>query len=953
MIERPSIEQLLSASAAWRITWLRESPSAMETASALLDEAKSMVFDSAASVDEFSAAMADAARQAGLPGLESHAWSIRAYALAWSNRFPEALVSVQEATRAAEHSGDPAALGTALLAAVQPLTRIGDLPKALDAATRARAIFESIGDERRAARAMVNAGVVHRSLNDPESALAAFDAAVGCFADQPMVRAQIESNRGEALYALSRFTEAERALLEALSLFESVGVGHAQAAAVVRGNLADLLNREGRLDEAARAYELAIRSIDPSRAPGDQARLRAERAEILIDIGLVDEARLELEAVCPVLKEHELRAEWARGMTALGRAHLTMKAFSNAQAVLEAAIAEHRTLQNPANAARATIVLARVLTNEGKSALAEQSLRAAIAELADRPLELAWLKLSLGQLLLDLRRPEHAEPWLSEAVDAARSLGLRPLLLEALHARGRKRFELKRIVEARRDFDEALAIAHGLRGRLPGERFRVAFADRGRELHQDAMACWIDGSTNLERQRVFEIVERSRNRTLADVIAGAQVLSVGSSPHAEAHALLTEAGRLGQELNAIYSRLSEPMRSDVGETFRERYVKAAASAEQRLGLIESRLASTQEFRGILDSLPTPAEVASHLEPSSAFLEFTRVHNRLIAVVITADGEIHIRNLGEVASVVDAASLVNLELGRSLARGVLPPNSPGSHSLLQGVQRSLTRLYDALIRPIESIIEGRSSLVIAPCAEVQHVPFEALFNGSSYLLERFAIAYAPSASVHCGLLARRAMHEHRAPTGRPLVVGAWDDHAPAIEREVQAIAEALPGARLLAGAQATRAALTEHAPGADLLHIACHSIAPDAGAFSGRLRLADGWMDTREVAALRLRASLVVLSSCESGRGTVVGAEEMYGLVRAFLIAGARSVLAVRWRLNDRLAASQIVQIWTHAVGMQDRNGMSAALRAMQLEWIRNGWHPAAWATYFLLGSPSS
>jgi tetratricopeptide (TPR) repeat protein len=967
MIEPVSIQAVLSASHASRVTWLSEGEHAREAAARLLDEAKALVFDRALEVDSLAAVVAQAAREARCAATEARACSTRAYALAWLNRFPEALASVQEAVRAAERSRDPVALATASLAAVQPLTRMGELAQALEAATRARSIFESCGDAPRAARAMVNAGVVHRTLDDPESALREFDAARPHFDGQPGILAQVESNRGEALYALSRFKEAESVLTHALRLFESVG--HAQATAVVRGNLADLLNREGRLDEAAKSYELVIRAIDPARAPGDQARLRAERAEILIDIGLVDQACLELQSACAILIEHGLRPEWSRGLTALGRAQLALGRPDEAKGSLEAAVAELRALRNPAGVAKATVLLARVFAQQGESSRAVDLLRAAMVYTADRPLELAWVKLSLSQLLLELGRAKEAEPTLSEAVVTARTLGLRPLLLESLHARGRKRALLGRLDDARCDLDEALEIAHSLRGRLPGERFRVAFADRRQQLHEDAASAWLGDASPHSHARVFQVIELSRHRALADLLSSGVAVDPAEPsvvPGDTASELIDEAQHLGRELNAIYSRLSEPIQSPSDDRSRERWRASAQAAEARLSILESRITSTQRFRGLLDDAIGASETASVLGSSSAFVQYARVHGHLVACIVRSDTKVIARDLGDASLVVDAASAAQLQMGRALARGLLPPGEPESAALLREANRALEKLHDLLLRPLAANLAGCDRLIISPCAEVQHVAFEALHDGTSYLVERSRVAYAPSASVYCSLLARESVGSLARAKRHPLVVGAWDALAPAIESEVRAIAAHLPGARLLAGVHATREAFSVMAPEADLVHIACHSVAPDSGALSGRLRLTDGWLDSRTIGSLRLNAPLVVLSSCESGRGVVVGAEEMYGLVRAFLVAGARSVLATRWRLQDQLAARQLTQLWNdvsanltraaeqHEPGSLGRGlGVSKSLHSMVRSWISDGWHPAAWASYFLIGSPES
>src|SRR5690606_31414916 len=152
----------------------------------------------------------------------------------------------------------------------------------------ARRIFIELGERAYAGKADANLGVTRRMMDDPRGALAHFERARRALGDDPLAVAQVESNRAEALLDLNEFSAAEEAFAAALAAFEQAGV--ARAAAIVEGNLADLMARQGRFHQALAYFERARRRLGQTDAPGDVARLEAERAETLAAAGLHQEA---------------------------------------------------------------------------------------------------------------------------------------------------------------------------------------------------------------------------------------------------------------------------------------------------------------------------------------------------------------------------------------------------------------------------------------------------------------------------------------------------------------------------------------------------------------------------------------------------------------------------------------------------------------------------------------
>jgi CHAT domain-containing protein len=104
----------------------------------------------------------------------------------------------------------------------------------------------------------------------------------------------------------------------------------------------------------------------------------------------------------------------------------------------------------------------------------------------------------------------------------------------------------------------------------------------------------------------------------------------------------------------------------------------------------------------------------------------------------------------------------------------------------------------------------------------------------------------------------------------------------------------------------------------------------------------------DLAALRIDADLVVLSSCTSAGGTLTGGEGLQGLGSALLEAGTRALVATTWRINDREVVPLVDAFYA---GLAQQQPVMEALRAAKLQALRNGALPRIWAGFTALGDP--
>jgi CHAT domain-containing protein len=172
-------------------------------------------------------------------------------------------------------------------------------------------------------------------------------------------------------------------------------------------------------------------------------------------------------------------------------------------------------------------------------------------------------------------------------------------------------------------------------------------------------------------------------------------------------------------------------------------------------------------------------------------------------------------------------------------------------------------------------------------------------------------------------------------------------------EVAHVQRALPGTTIRAGDRALESMFKREAVTYDVLHFATHAVVDEwSGARAALVLTAgegdDGLLDSGEIAGLHLNASLVVLSACRTVGGEVLAGEGVRGLTTAFLQAGARTVVATSWRVNDR-AVVPLVSEFYDALARGAPAG--AALRQARLAAMRRGAPASTWSAFTIVGDP--
>lgn len=272
------------------------------------------------------------------------------------------------------------------------------------------------------------------------------------------------------------------------------------------------------------------------------------------------------------------------------------------------------------------------------------------------------------------------------------------------------------------------------------------------------------------------------------------------------------------------------------------------------------------------------------------------------------------------------------------------------SQVEGVMSLHRSLYDLLLaQPLRSAPQKK--LLIVPHGPLHYLSFAALHDGNGYLIDRFALRTLPIATV------LRYLAERRTAAGAGmLLLGNPDLHnpdhdLPNAQLEVEALARGEPSASLLVRGAASETAFVAAAGRYRWVHVASHGIFDQQQPLDSALMLAadatnDGKLTAAELYRLRLNADLVTLSACETGVGRSLSGDEIVGLTRGFLYAGASNIVASLWNVDDFATSLLMQQFYAQLRKGQDKR---EALRRAQIETRKKFPHPFFWAPFFLVG----
>ena len=273
---------------------------------------------------------------------------------------------------------------------------------------------------------------------------------------------------------------------------------------------------------------------------------------------------------------------------------------------------------------------------------------------------------------------------------------------------------------------------------------------------------------------------------------------------------------------------------------------------------------------------------------------------------------------------------------------------------------LRRCYELLIAPFADVIAAESSLIIVPDRDLFALPFAALLDvDGKHLIEKHTVRVVPSAGTLIELEQRLFSRPTSDAKLTALVVGdpdfhGWKSKLPGAEAEAKEVWKRLQEqgeTTYLSGGEATKANVLEALGACAYVHLATHGAA-DGVYLSGRTE-AEGKLTMAEVQELDLpRARLVVLSECDSFKGELK-ADGVIGITRAFVAAGAPTLVASLWEVSDIATRKLMTRFYDALLGPEAAGDVAVALQVAMVSMRREGWTVSEWAAFVVYGLASA
>lgn len=731
--------------------------------------------------------------------------------------------------------------------------------------------------------------------------------------------------------------------------------------------------------------------------------VRSERGSVLHYRAMLYEDQNDLERAAQAYEQgNTLTASLVGGSftlsgtyVALARIERARGNYEAAEAPVAAALAEAVRNNEPDDVANMLGFQSILRREEGKleesQKLAEDALK--IARKLDSRTLLAGSLRTLGrtEALLGGTHLKQSEQHLRESIALWRELGLQAHAAYTLDGLGQTLEALKRDDEALAAYVEAVRIVEGMVGSLPATTSAETFSSgRGnRELYDHLVKLLIRKGRASD---ALQYLERSKSKSLVDALAGASV----NSKDPALNALLgrvrgsSDAVRLAEK--ELADELARPADARDAAKIAALQSKTADARKGYVAAVAELKRTNPSYASLVAVNPTDlAELRKRLPEKTVLLSYFPTDTDLYIFILTRDREPTARAVG--IKRADLTRLVGeyraLVVPQEQSRGGVAGSARKEGQTEEGeevkvsvrglgVTETLTgagvelkrdlaatnrltaRLYDTLFAPARDEIERADTILLVPAGELYYLPMHALgrarADGSiEYLIESKRFAYLASADL-LNAVSGHAAAAGGLKSGALLALGNPDGSLPGASQEVAALSHIFTQSEVYTGAQATVARVSEtdggHTP---YVHFATHGIINSRDPKESYLLLAGepGRLSVRDLVEDTYKLSfegtrLVTLSACNTNIGGFDPGAAYGSLSRAFSKAGAPTVIASLWSVDDNSTRDTMTVFYRELIAGTPK---AEALRRAQLSVLHDPRyaHPFFWAPFVMLG----
>jgi CHAT domain-containing protein/tetratricopeptide (TPR) repeat protein len=865
-------------------------------------------------------------------------------------RWAEAIACLDAGVEAATAAGDALLAAQIPIAKIDALAQMGCYEEAFAFASALERQLEALGASEDAAKVMWNVGNIHFRQESYALAGNCWRKALTYFEAQgkQVETARLQVNIANVLTHLNQLPEALVMFQAARATLSDSTNARTRAIAYLDSNIGFHQFMGGRYTEALQSYTRARYCLEELELPQEVAQCDRETADVYLELNLVPEAQETFERVIPTFRHLNMTGEASRSEMGLSLALASQHRHEEALQALERAEKGFRKEGNRIGVARARLQRAEWWRRENLTMHArpnaeeaerqQQETMAALRTFRKQGVKMGVLqsRLHLAEMRVDRgESPIRILRYLSREAEKGSLIALQWRIETAL---ARAYMNANRWQLGLKYYRRAVDAVERVRLLLYGDDFRVAFLQDKMRLYEELLALLLDRGTTGAIEECFQLVERSKSRTLIERLAS--ISHDSTDPDGARKARLERLEELRSQLNWDYTRLEQV----AGDTVRLTHAESIPS--ERIQELETAYLQTHrelqimgdgnELSKNIDEIRIQ-DIQNLLTDNEQIVEYVTIHDEVMAFVVSRRSFQTFRCLASRVEVEELAQRLRYQWNKF---GPIVMEAGYTEQIAAATDILLVSLYELLLEPLEKELSS-PRLTIIPHGTLHSIPFHALRSEEGYVLDRWEVAYAPSAAVW------RYCHLRPEPKGdRSLVFGYSEPDIAHVQEEVAALVGLLPNVDVY---EDDRAVLNNVPVEGSFryLHFATHAIfRKDNPLFSG-LKLSDGWLIAHDLYSRRLECSLATLSACRTGMSAVVPGDELLGLARGFLSSGARAVMVSLWAAHDEATAQLMVECYSRmALGASRATALREAQQAVRQLFP----HPYYWAAFALIGA---
>ena len=758
---------------------------------------------------------------------------------------------------------------------------------------------------------------------------------------------------------------------------QALGPNHPSVASTLNG-LGDLHRYTHNYAAARPLYERALKIREQALGPNHPAVASTlnDLAELLRGTGNYAAARPLFERALKI-REQALgpnHPSVATTLNALGYLLHRTRDYAGARPLYERALRIREQTLGPNHpwvaASLNTLAFLLWTTRDyaGARPLYERAIRIREQTLGPNHPSVGWSLNGLAYLLWTSGDSAGARPLFERGLTIARSAGVPDLQWRAALGLGRTHERAGRPAEALPLYQEAVKALEGLAGQFEDEAQRAQFLQAENRLAPyDALSSLLlklheqDGNKGYDGQ-AWAVIEAKKGRVTAEALGAARPKLQNTQAQAEAQKAQAKQDQAQGLEEALRQEQAKPLKDQQAEKVQNLTALLAKTKAEYLTQVQAFLTRYPQYKSQFVDQQTVdpkalAKFADRLPPGTLAVQYFAAPDTLYLFVVAPGGRFQVKS--QAVSQADLYGMIKeyrQYLERAGQQRLLWADG-GSEAYRRDVAplKDLTRKLAAhLLGPIQADLEAHRNLILIPNDLLLYLPIHALTRAQPDGADRF-LAETHAVSYVTQLELVDLLTPGKPAANAPLLALANPDGTlPAASQEIRALRRIRPSVTALEGADATKTRFLSQVGQFADLHLATHGVLdpqrPErsyllmAGQDEASQRLGIG-----EIAGLSLPPNgLAILSACETALGEQVPGAALSTLAAAFSQAGAQSVMASLWKVND--ASTRDFMVAFHRA--LPTGGRASALQQAQMTVLKDPQtaHPYYWAPFILIGA---